>query len=149
MGLGKNLTSGTGLCSHVFSHYGPAKNDIQNQRQNGVLISKMQGKATAYSLWNLQARGQMLIPPQTEVYEGMLVGINTRKDDIVVNVIKGKQLTNVRASGSDENIQLTPPQVLSLEQALDFIDDDELLEITPKNIRLRKKFLKEHERKRK
>ena len=143
------LTSGTGLCSHVFSHYGPAKNDIQNQRQNGVLISKMQGKATAYSLWNLQARGQMLIPPQTEVYEGMLVGINSRKDDIVVNVIKGKQLTNVRASGSDENIQLTPPQVLSLEQALDFIDDDELLEITPKNIRLRKKFLKEHERKRK
>lgn len=143
------LTSGTGLCSHVFSHYGPAKDSIQNQRQNGVLISKMQGKATAYSLWNLQARGQMLINPQAEVYEGMIIGVNSRKEDIVVNIIKGKQLTNVRASGNDENIQLTPPQRLSLEQSLDFINDDELIEITPLNIRLRKKFLKENERKRK
>lgn len=143
------MTSGTGLSSHVFSHYGPAQDFIQNQRQNGVLISKLQGKATAYSIWNLQARGQMLIDPQVEVYEGMILGVNNRKEDIVINVIKGKQLTNVRASGSDENIVLTPPIRLTLEQSLDFINDDELIEITPKNIRIRKKHLKENERKRK
>ena len=113
------------------------------------MISNSQGKTTAYSLWNLQARGKMIIPPQTEVYEGMIIGINSRDDDLVVNPIKGKQLTNVRAAGSDENIILTPPIKMNLEQALEFIDDDELIEITPDNIRFRKKFLKPHERKRK
>jgi len=142
------MTSGTGIIHHVFSHYGvAAKGDIPH-RQNGVLISNQQGIALAYSLFNLQERGRMLIQPQTEVYEGMVVGIHTRDNDLVVNVCKAKQLTNIRAAGSDENIVLTPPIQLSLEQALEFIEDDELVEVTPQNIRVRKKFLKEHERKR-
>lgn len=142
------LTSGTGIMHHVFTHYGPAaKGDIPH-RQNGVLISNQQGTALAYSLFNLQERGRMLISPQTEVYEGMIVGIHTRDNDLVVNVCKAKQLTNIRAAGSDENIILTPPILLSLEQALEFIEDDELVEVTPLSIRVRKKFLKEHERKR-
>lgn len=141
-------TSGTGLMHHIFDHYGPLKPGEIGQRNNGVMISNAAGKATAYSLFNLQQRGRMLIDPQTEVYEGMLIGIHTRDNDLVVNVIKGKQLTNIRAAGSDENIVLTPPVRYSLEQAIEFINDDELVEITPKNIRLRKKFLKEHERKR-
>lgn len=143
------LTSGTGIMHHVFSHYGlAAKGEIQH-RINGVLISNQQGTALAYSLFNLQERGRMLISPQTEVYEGMIVGIHTRDNDLVVNVCKAKQLTNIRASGSDENIILIPPILFSLEQALEFIEDDELVEVTPKSIRIRKKFLKEHERKRK
>jgi GTP-binding protein len=141
-------TSGTGLMHHVFEHYGPAKKGSIAARQNGVMLSNTVGKATAFSLFNLQERGRMLIAPQTEVYEGMIVGIHSRDNDLVVNVIKGKQLTNIRAAGSDENIILTPPVQFSLEQALEFIEDDELVEVTPNFIRLRKKFLKEHERKR-
>lgn len=142
------MTSGTGLLHHVFSHYGPAAKGEFAKRQNGVLISNQEGVAVAFSLWNLQERGRMLIGPQTDVYEGMIVGIHSRDNDLVVNVCKGKQLTNIRAAGSDENILLTPHINFSLEQALEFIEDDELVEITPKNIRIRKKFLKEHERKR-
>lgn len=142
------LTSGTGIMHHVFSHYGPAVKGDFAKRQNGVLISNQAGTALAYALWNLQERGRMLIGPQTEVYEGMIVGVHTRDNDLVVNVCKAKQLTNIRAAGSDENILLTPHIQLSLEQALEFIEDDELVEITPETIRIRKKFLKEHERKR-
>lgn len=142
------LTSGTGIMHHVFSHYAPvAKGEIPH-RINGVLISNQQGIALAYSLFNLQERGRMFINPQTEVYEGMVVGIHTRDNDLIINVCKAKQLTNIRAAGSDENIILTPPIIMSLEQALEFIEDDELVEVTPTSIRLRKKFLKEHERKR-
>lgn len=142
------LTSGSGIMHHVFSHYGPAaKGDIPH-RLNGVLISNQAGVALGYALWNLQERGRMLIGPQTEVYEGMVTGIHNRDNDLVVNVCKAKQLTNMRASGSDENIILTPHIQFSLEQALEFIDDDELVEVTPQTIRIRKKFLKEHERKR-
>lgn len=140
-------TAGTGLMYHVFDHYGPKKGDIPS-RINGVLIANAAGKATGYALFNLQERGRMIIEPQTEVYEGMLVGIHSRDNDLVVNVTREKQLTNIRAAGSDENIILTPAIKFSLEQALEFIEDDELVEITPANIRLRKKFLKEHERKR-
>lgn len=143
------MTSGTGIMHHVFSHYGVAAKGEMPHRQNGVLISNQAGTAMAFALFNLQERGRMLINPQTDVYEGMIVGIHSRDNDLVVNVCKGKQLTNMRASGSDENIILVPPIILTLEQALEFIDDDELVEITPQSIRVRKKFLKEHERKRK
>lgn len=142
------LTSGTGIIHHVFSHYGLAAKGEIPHRQNGVLISNQQGIALAYSLFNLQERGRMLIGPQTDVYEGMIVGIHSRDNDLVVNVCKAKQLTNIRAAGSDENIILTPHIQFSLEQALEFIEDDELVEVTPQSIRLRKKLLKEHERKR-
>jgi GTP-binding protein len=141
-------TAGTGLIYHVFDHYGPYKKSIKNQRLNGVLISNAQGKALGYALFNLQERGQLLIGHGTEVYEGMLVGVHSRDNDLVVNVIKGKQLTNIRAAAKDDNILLSPPLNLSLERALEFINDDELVEITPKTIRLRKRNLKEHERKR-
>lgn len=140
-------TAGTGLMHHVFDHYGAKKGEIPT-RINGVLISNAQGKATGYALFNLQERGRMLIDPQTEVYEGMIVGIHSRDNDLVVNVAREKQLTNIRAAGSDENIILVPAIKFSLEQALEFIEDDELVEVTPTNIRIRKKFLKEHERKR-
>ncbi len=142
------MTSGSGLMHHVFSHYAPAVKGEIPHRQNGVLISNQAGTALAYALWNLQERGRMLIGPQTETYEGMVVGIHTRDNDLVVNVCKAKQLTNMRAAGSDENIILTPHIQFSLEQALEFIEDDELVEVTPSTIRIRKKFLKEHERKR-
>lgn len=142
------LTSGTGIMHHVFSHYGVAAKGEIPHRLNGVLISNQVGTALGYSLFNLQERGRMMISPQTEVYEGMIVGIHSRDNDLVVNVCKAKQLTNIRAAGSDENIILTPPILMSLEQALEFIEDDELVEVTPQNIRVRKKFLKEHERKR-
>ncbi len=141
------LTSGSGVMHHVFDHFGPIKKEKIIGRTRGVLIAKTPGKATAYSLWNLQGRGQMLIRPQAEVYEGMIVGVHTRDNDLVVNVIKGKQLTNIRAAGTDESIILTPPIRHSLEQALEFIEDDELVEVTPTAIRLRKKLLLEHERK--
>lgn len=142
------LTSGTGIMHHIFSHYGvQAKGEIPH-RLNGVLISNQAGMALGYSLFNLQERGRMIISPQTEVYEGMVVGIHNRDNDLVVNVCKAKQLTNIRAAGSDENILLTPPIIFSLEQALEFIEDDELVEVTPQSIRIRKKFLKDHERKR-
>jgi len=141
-------TSGTGLIYHVFDRYGPVKKGAIGARLNGVLIANATGKALAYALFNLQERGRMMVGPGDEVYEGMIVGIHSRDNDLVVNPLKAKQLTNIRAAGSDENILLTPPVRLSLEQALEFIDDDELVEVTPKSIRLRKKFLLEHERKR-
>ncbi|QDP71636.1 translational GTPase TypA [Legionella israelensis] len=141
-------TSGTGLMYHVFEHYGPAVRGRIGKRVNGVLIANSQGMARAFALFNLQERGRLFIEPQTVCYEGMIVGIHSRDNDLVVNVTKEKQLTNIRAAGSDENIILTPPIKLSLEQALEFIDDDELVEVTPASIRLRKKELKEHERKR-
>lgn len=142
------LTSGSGVMVHVFDHYGPASGEKIKHRNRGVLIANQAGSSKAYALWNLQNRGHLFIDPQVEVYEGMVVGLHSRENDLVVNVTKEKQLTNIRASGSDENILLTPPIRHTLEQALDFIDDDELVEVTPVMIRLRKKFLKEHERKR-
>lgn len=141
------LSSGTGLMTHVFDHYGDMQ-EMPSHRQNGALISNCAGVSTGYSLWNLQPRGKLFIGPQVKVYEGMIVGIHSRSNDLVVNVIKGKQLTNVRASGTDENIVLTPPVELTLERGMDFLNDDELLEVTPESLRIRKKFLKEHERKR-
>lgn len=142
------MTSGTGIMTSVFDHYGPVKEGEVESRNNGVLVSMVTGKALGYSLWNLQSRGRLCIEPNIDVYEGMLLGIHSRSNDLAVNPIKGKQLTNVRASGTDENIQLTPPVKFTLEQALDFIEDDELVEVTPNHIRLRKKLLKENERKR-
>ena len=141
-------TSGTGLLYHVFDRYGPVKKGAIGARINGVLIANSTGKALAYALFNLQERGRLMVGPGDEVYEGMIVGIHSRDNDLVVNPLKAKQLTNIRAAGSDENILLTPPVRMSLEQALEFIDDDELVEVTPKAIRLRKKLLLEHERKR-
>lgn len=143
-----SATSGTGLNYHVYDHYGPAVRGRIGKRNNGVLIANCQGTARAFALFNLQERGRLFIDPQVACYEGMIVGIHARDNDLVVNVTKEKQLTNIRASGSDENIILTPPIKLSLEQALEFIDDDELVEVTPLSIRLRKKALKEHDRKR-
>jgi len=142
------LTSGTGILNSTFSHYGEFKAGDMAQRNNGVLVSMVKGKVLAFALFNLQERGRMLIEPNVEVYEGQLIGIHSRGNDLVVNPTKGKQLTNMRASGTDENVILTPPVRFSLEQALDFIEDDELAEITPNHIRLRKKLLTETERKR-
>ncbi len=141
-------TQGTGLIYSVFSHYGPMKAGDYGQRVNGVLIANGAGKALGYALFNLQERGRLFIGHGEEVYEGMVIGIHSRSNDLVVNPLKGKQLTNIRAAGTDENILLTPPIRMSLEQALEFIDDDELVEVTPHHIRLRKKQLLEHERKR-
>ena len=141
-------TQGSGLLYNVFDHYGPVKPGDYGQRNNGVLIANGNGKALAYALFNLQERGRLFIGHGEEVYEGMIIGIHSRANDLVVNPLKAKQLTNVRAAGSDENLLLTPPIRMSLEQALEFIDDDELVEVTPENIRIRKKLLKEHERKR-
>jgi GTP-binding protein len=143
-----SMTSGTGMMNHVFDHYGPAKPGDLAKRKNGVLVSMVTGKALGYSLWALQERGRLFIDPNVEVYEGMIIGLHSRDNDLVVNPIKGKQLTNVRASGTDENIVLTPPVKHSLEQAMEFIDEDELVEITPQNIRIRKKHLTESDRKR-
>ena len=142
-----NLTRGTGLMSHVFDAFAPMKGDLP-ERRNGVLISQEDGDAVAYALWKLQERGRMFVSPGEKLYEGMVIGIHSRDNDLVVNPIKGKQLTNVRASGKDDAILLTPPIGLTLEYAVEFIADDELVEITPKSIRIRKRFLKEHERKR-
>ncbi|MES9946363.1 MAG: translational GTPase TypA [Candidatus Thiodiazotropha sp.] len=141
-------TSGTGLIYHVFDHYGPTQHGGIAPRKNGVLIANGQGKVLGYALFNLQERGRLFSSPGDEVYEGQIVGIHTRENDLVVNPLKGKQLTNVRASGKDDSIILTPPLQYSLEQALEFIEDDELVEVTPGDIRLRKKHLKEFERKR-
>lgn len=142
------MTSGTGIMYHVFDHYGDHVDISFQSRKNGVLVSNAAGKTTAFSLWNLEDRGKMFLPPQTDIYEGMIVGIHTRDNDLIVNPTKAKQLTNIRASGSDENIILTPYIRMSLEQALEFIENDELVEITPHHIRLRKKLLTENERKR-
>jgi GTP-binding protein len=141
-----NLTRGTGLKSHVFDEYAPIRGDIASRR-NGVLISGEQGDAVAYALWKLQDRGRMFVSPGERLYNGMVIGIHSRDNDLVVNPIKGKQLTNVRSSGTDEAVALVPPIQMTLESAIEFIDDDELVEITPKNIRIRKRFLLEHERK--
>jgi GTP-binding protein len=141
-------TSGTGLIYHVFDHYGPAQHGGIAPRKNGVLISNGQGKVLGFALFNLQERGRLFAKPGDEVYEGQIVGIHSRENDLVVNPLKGKQLTNIRAAGKDDAIMLTPPLRYSLEQALEFIEDDELVEVTPSAIRLRKRYLKEHERKR-
>ena len=141
-------TSGSGLLYHVFDHYGPMKKGEFGVRKRGVLVSMVQGKALAYALFALQERGELFLVHADEVYEGMLVGIHSRANDLVVNPTKAKQLTNIRAAGTDENLILTPIQKMTLEQALEFISDDELVEVTPKSIRLRKKLLLEHERKR-
>jgi GTP-binding protein len=142
-----NLTRGTGLMSHVFDGYSPVKAEIP-ERRNGVLVSQEDGDAVAYALWKLQERGRMFVSPGEKLYQGMVIGIHSRDNDLVVNPIKGKQLTNVRASGKDDAILLTPPVKLTLEYAVEFIADDELVEVTPQSIRIRKRFLKEHERKR-
>ncbi len=142
------LTRGTGLISHIFDDYAPVREGGLGERHNGVLISQDDGDAVAYALWKLQDRGRMFVTPGDALYEGMIIGIHSRDNDLVVNPIKGKQLTNVRASGTDEAVRLVPPIQMSLEYAVEFIADDELVEITPKSIRLRKRHLKEHERKR-
>ncbi|CAL8473780.1 MULTISPECIES: translational GTPase TypA [Caballeronia] len=142
------LTRGTGLMSHTFDSYAPVKEGSVGERRNGVLISQDDGAAVAYALWKLQDRGRMFVSPGDALYEGMIIGIHSRDNDLVVNPIKGKQLTNVRASGTDEAVRLVPPIQLSLEYAVEFIDDDELVEVTPQSIRLRKRHLKEHERRR-
>ncbi len=143
----RTITAGTGLMFHVFDHYGPKLAGNIGKRPNGVMISNGMGVAPAYSLFNLQERGRMLISANEEVYEGMLVGIHAKDNDLTVNPLKAKQLTNFRAAGKDDNLGLTPPVKLSLEQALEFIDDDELVEVTPKAVRLRKKLLTENDRK--
>jgi len=141
-------TAGSGLIYHVFDHYGPEKKGMVGGRVNGVLISNGAGMSVAYALFNLQERGRMFIGPGEDLYEGMIIGIHSRDNDLVVNAMKGKQLTNIRAAGSDENVILVPPIELTLERAIEFIDDDELVEITPNHLRLRKRFLKETDRKR-
>jgi GTP-binding protein len=143
-----SATSGTGILSHSFAGYGPWVPGDPGSRANGVMIANSAGKAVAYALFNLQGRGRMTVAPNDEIYEGMIVGIHSRDNDLTVNPLKEKKLTNMRASGSDENVILTPAVRHTLEQALEFIEDDELVEVTPKAIRLRKKLLKETERKR-
>ncbi len=141
------MTRGTGIMSHVFDDYGPLKPEIA-ERRNGVLISAESGAAVAYALWKLQERGRMIVSPGDPLYEGIIIGLHSRDNDLVVNPIKGKQLTNVRASGTDEAVRLVPPIQITLESAIELIADDELVEITPKSIRIRKRYLQEHERKR-
>jgi len=141
------LTRGTGIKSHVFDRYAPVKGELPSRR-NGVLISAENGDAVAYALFNLEDRGRMFVSPGERLYEGMVIGIHSRDNDLIVNPIKGKKLTNIRAAGKDENVVLTPPIQLTLESAVEFIEDDELVEVTPKSIRLRKRYLLEHERKR-
>ncbi|MCD6430748.1 MAG: translational GTPase TypA [Deltaproteobacteria bacterium] len=142
------LTSGSGIMNHIFDHYGPKLDGEFGVRQNGVLVSMLPGKVLGFALFNLQGRGRLLISPNINVYEGQIIGIHSRGNDLAVNPTKGKQLTNMRASGTDENIVLTTPVKFSLEQSLEFVDDDELVEVTPNYIRLRKRLLKEVDRKR-
>jgi len=144
----RTSTSGTGLLYHVFDHYGPVVDKQLAQRSLGVLVSNGEGEALAYSLFNLQERGRLFIGPGDSVYEGQIIGIHSRDNDLVVNPLKGKKLTNIRAAGKDENVILTPAMRFTLEQAMEFIDDDELVEVTPANVRLRKRFLKEPQRRR-
>jgi len=141
------LTRGTGMASHIFDDYGPLAGDMA-ERRNGVLISAENGPAVAYALWKLQDRGRMFVSHNDPLYEGMIIGVHSRDNDLVVNPIKGKQLTNVRSSGTDEAVRLVPPIQITLESAVEFIADDELVEITPKSIRIRKRYLTELERKR-
>ena len=143
-----SMTSGSGILTSTFSHWDGYQPGSAGERINGVLVSNVQGKATAFALFNLQQRGRMMVEPGIDVYEGMIVGIHSRGNDLPVNPTKEKQLTNIRAAGSDENMILTPPVRMTLEQALEFIEEDELVELTPAAIRVRKKFLKEHERRR-
>lgn len=143
-----SMTSGSGMMNHVFDHYGPVKMGNIGARKNGVLVSMVKGKTSGFSLFTLQERGRLFVDPNLEIYEGMIIGLHSRENDLVVNPIKGKQLTNVRASGTDENIVLTPSVKHTLEQAMEFIEEDELVEITPNHLRLRKKLLTESERKR-
>ena len=140
------ITSGSGILNKVFDHYGPMKKQTLETRQNGTLVSMVSGNALAFALFNLQERGRMFIGHGTDVYEGIIIGIHNRDNDLVVNPCKGKQLTNIRASGKDEAVTLVPPIKLTLKYALEFIVDDELVEITPKSIRLRKKHLTESDR---
>ncbi len=142
------LTRGTGLMSHNFDEYGPMREGGVGERRNGVLISQDNGNTVAYALWKLQERGRMFVSPGEAVYEGMIIGIHSRDNDLVVNPIKEKKLTNIRTTSKDEHIDLVPPVRLTLEYAVEFIDDDELVEVTPKSIRLRKRYLQEHERRR-
>ncbi|MBP6327834.1 MAG: translational GTPase TypA, partial [Dokdonella sp.] len=144
----RTITAGTGLMFHVFDHYGPKAEGAIAKRPNGVMISNGQGQAPAYALVGLQERGRLLVSEGDEIYEGQLVGIHAKDNDLTVNALRAKQLTNIRAAGKDDNVQLTPPVRMSLEQALEFIEEDELVEVTPKFIRLRKKFLTESDRKR-
>ena len=132
----------------MFDHYGRQRSGEYGRRTSGALVANGHGKALAYALFNLQERGRLLVGPGDQVYEGMVVGVHSRAGDLVVNPMKAKQLTNIRAAGNDENILLTPPYRMTLEQALEFIDDDELVEVAPATIRVRKKWLREHERKR-
>jgi GTP-binding protein len=147
-GLFLTLTSGSGIMTSIFDHYGPAKDGDVAKRQNGVLVSMVNGKTAAYALFNIQSRGRLFHGHAVDVYEGQVMGIHSRNNDLVINPIKGKQLTNVRASGTDEALTLVPPITHTLEQALDFIEDDELVEVTPESIRIRKKLLTENLRKR-
>jgi len=141
------LTRGTGLMSHIFDGFAPVRGDIPD-RHNGVLVSNEQGEAVAYALFNLQERGRLFVGPGEKLYEGMIIGIHSRDNDLVVNPIKTKKLTNIRAAGKDDAILLTPPIQLTLEYAVEFIADDELVEVTPSAIRIRKRYLKAHDRKR-
>ncbi len=140
-------TRGTAVMNRLFHEYAPHRGDIQGRR-TGVLLSNGQGEAVAYALWNLEDRGPLMIAPQTRVYQGMIVGEHSRGNDLEVNVLKGKQLTNIRAAGKDDAVKLTTPMKMTLERALSYIDDDELVEVTPQSIRLRKRYLDPHERKR-
>jgi GTP-binding protein len=142
------MTSGTGLMYHVFDHFGPVVEKQLAERTAGVMISNARGTVLAYALFNLQERGRLFVAPGDIVYEGQIVGESSRDGDMVVNPLKGKKLTNIRTQSKDENVLLTPPVRMSLEQAMEYIGDDELVEVTPKNIRLRKRFLSEGERKR-
>ena len=144
----RSMTSGTGILYHVFDHYGPARRRRPHARNEGVLISNGEGTTLAYALFNLQERGRLMVGPGEQVYEGQVVGIHSRSNDLTVNPMKGKQLTNLRAAGKDDKLLLTPAIRMTLEQAMEFIEDDELIEITPESIRIRKRLLKEHERKR-
>ena len=143
-----SISSGTGLMYHAFDHYGPRVTGRLGERQNGVLVSMTKGRSLAYALFNLQERGRLFIGPGVDVYEGMVIGIHSRQNDLNVNPLKAKKLTNVRAAGTDENILLTKPIETTLEYAIEFINDDELVEVTPKAIRIRKKSLLAQERKR-
>jgi GTP-binding protein len=141
------VTRGLGILTSIFENFSPWKGDMPG-RKNGVLISLNQGKTTGYAIFNLQDRGVIFKNPGDDIYEGMIIGENNRDNDLIVNLTRGKQLTNVRASGSDENIILTPPRTFTLEKAIDYIEDDELVEVTPNSINLRKRYLKEVDRKR-
>jgi GTP-binding protein len=142
------MTSGTGIMTHIFDHYGPVKEGEIAKRNRGVLVSMVKGKTLAFALFTLQDRGRLFLDPAVEVYEGMIVGLHSRENDLAVNPTKAKQLTNIRAAGTDENLILTSPIRHSLEQAMEFIEADELVEITPQSIRIRKMYLTENERKR-